>query len=201
MAADSDIISAPVRRPARRLPGWAAWAIGAALVATAWLVALVTPGEEQPQGPFPVAAVVGEQAAGRNISATITDLRRASTVTADGWSADGNWLVVDLDAAAVVSEHGASLRHAFIEIDGVRYSASDRPDSLVTTALAAGIPRSGSLAFELPADLETGTGTLELALAPRGDVRGDSMIVLSFDLADVPVADETELRETGWVSP
>lgn len=187
--------------PPSRLPDWAAWTIGAALIVAAWFVALVTPGEEQVQAPFPVAAVVGEPATGRTLTATITDLRRAAEVSAaDGWTAEGNWLVVDLQAAAVASETNAYIRHAMVEIEGMRYTASDRPELLVDQPLAVGLPHAGSLAFELPDGVDAGAATLELA-ADAGDVRLDSMIVLSFELADVPVVDETELVRTEWVNP
>lgn len=194
-----DPTTAPVA-PASRLPGWAAWAIGAGLIVVAWFVALVTPGEEQAQAPFTVAAAIGEPATGRNLAATITDLVRASSVSdADGWTAEGNWLVVDVEAAAVMTEEGALLNHAMLEIDGIRFSASDRPGSLLDAGMTADIPQVGSLAFELPQDLKSGAGRLELALA--ADVRLDSLIVLPFDLADVPVVDERELLETGWANP
>lgn len=185
--------------PASRLPAWAAWAIGAGLIVVAWFVALVTPGEEQAQAPFVVEATTGEEATGRNLTVTITDVRRTAGLrAADGWTAEGNWLVVDLRAASVLSEGGV-IAHAMAEIDGVQFSASDRPDSLLDVALTAGIPQTGSLAFELPRDLTSGSGRLEFAL--DADVRLDSMIVLSFDLADVPVVDEAELIETGWTNP
>ena len=103
--------------PASRLPVWVAWATGAGLIVVAWFVALATPGEEQAQAPFPVAAVVGEPATGRTLTAKITDLRRAAEVSAsNGWTADGNWLVVDLEAAAVVSEAGGSIGHAMLRV-------------------------------------------------------------------------------------
>ena len=185
--------------PSSRLPGWAAWAIGGGLIVLAWFAAAVTPGEEESQAPFPVAAAIGEPATGRNLTATVTDVRRtAQVVAADGWKAEGNWLVVDLQAGSVISEGGV-IKHAILEIGGVRFSASDRPESLLDTAMTAGLPQTGSLAFELPQDLTTGAGTLELALAL--DVRLDSVIVLSFDLADVPVVDEAEVIETGWANP
>ena len=180
---------------------WVSWVIGLGLIVAAWFAALVTPGTDVAQAPFTVSAVIGEEAAGRNIAATVTDLRRADRVSeSDGsWSADGNWLVVDLDAASVVSERGALLRHAMIQIDGVRYSASERPDTIAGTPLSAGIPQSGSLAFELPGDLDAGDGVLELAV--RSDTRLDSLILLPFDLADVPHVDGAELIETGWARP
>lgn len=184
----------------RRLPRWAAWPIGVGLVVAAWFVALATPGEEQAQAPFRVTATLGEQAVGRNIAVTVTDVRRASGVDAGGWSTEGNWLVIDVDAQSVLSEAGASLGHAMVEIDGVRFSASDRPLSLVDHPLATGIPVTGSLAFELPDELTSGAGTLELAVDGT-DTRLDSMIVLPFDLAEVAVVGETALLENGWTNP
>lgn len=185
--------------PASRLPAWAAWVIGAGLIVVAWFVALVTPGEEQAQAPFIVPATVGEPATGRNLIVTITDMRRTAELrAADGWMAEGNWLVVDLQAESVLSEGGV-ISHARVEIDGVQFSASDRPDSFIDAGMTAGIPQTGTLAFELPQDLASGAGRLEFAL--DDDVRLDSMIVLSFDLTDVPVVDEAELTETGWANP
>ena len=180
-------------------PRWAAWAIGAGLLVAAWFVALVTPGEDQTQSPFPITVAVGEEGVGRNIAATVTDIRRVGELTAGDWSDEGNWLVVDLDVASVVSEFGVLLSFAEISVDGVRYGASERPDSLRQEGLAAGIPRSGSLAFELPDDLETGEAVLQLAI--DGDTRLDSVIVVPFDLADVPFSAAGELRETGWTHP
>ncbi|KAF2416148.1 DUF4352 domain-containing protein [Microbacterium sp. B35-30] len=185
-------------RADRALPRWAAWSIGAGLVVAAWFVALVTPGEEQIQGPMPLVAAVGEEAVARNIAATVTDVRRTSELHAGDWSAEGNWVVVELDVASVASEDLVSLNHAELVVDGVRYGASDRPDSLRKEQLSAGIPTSGGLAFELPADLASGDATLELAVS--SDRRLDSMIMLDFDLAAVPTAPRDELPETGWAN-
>ncbi|WP_109209021.1 MULTISPECIES: hypothetical protein [Microbacterium] len=181
------------------MPAWVAWSLGVGFIVAAWFVALATPDEQQAQSAFAVAAAVGEEATGRNVAVTITDLRRASEVSAGGWSAEGNWLVVDLDAAAVVAEENAHLNHAMLEIDGVRFSASDRPDSLSRAALSAGVPVSGSLAFELPEGLDAGTGTLELALA--ADTRLDSMIVLEVDLGEVAEVTTAELAASEWTNP
>lgn len=185
-------------RAERRLPAWAAWCLGGALVVAAWFVALGTPDEDHVQASFPVPVAVGEQGVGRNIAATITDIRRTSALTADDWSAEGNWVVVELDVSAVTSEESATLSHAELVVDGVRYSASERPDSLRGWALSAGIPHAGGLAFELPEGLDSGDVTLELALAPLYDTRLDSVIVTRFDLGSVPVTTSDELPETDW---
>jgi hypothetical protein len=188
-----------MRTNERVLPRLATWVIGVGLVVAAWLVALVTPGADEIVAPFSVHAAVDEEATGRNIQVTVTELRRASEVSAGDWSAEGNWLVVDLDAASVVSEFGVLFNHVELVIDGVRYSASERPDSLRGQGLSAGIPRTGSVAFELPKGLVAGSAVLELAL--DGDTRLDSVIIVAFDLQDVREADEAELVDTGWSKP
>jgi hypothetical protein len=178
---------------------WAAWALGAALVVAAWGVALITPAEDAEEAPFPITVEVGERGAGRNIAVTVTDVRRTGTVTAGEWSAEGNWLIVDLEAEAVASEFGALLAHATLELDGRSFRASERPESLLRAALAVGIPRSGSLAFELPA--APGGGAGELRLGVSTDERLDSVIVVPVDLDDAPVEPQAELQPTGWSTP
>jgi len=202
MAAEGSAPGAPSTPvpSAAHLPPWAGWTIGLVFIAVAWFVALATPGEAQIQAPFRVPASVGDAATGRSFTVTFTDLRRASEVSADGWRADGNWLVVDLEAEAVQTEAGTSIQYAKLELDGVQFDASERPDSLAGSALAVGALREGSLAFELPEGVEAGEGRIELALNPINQEL-DSMIVLSFDLAEVETVDQTELLENGWVNP
>lgn len=191
--------SPPTAPPAaRRLPTWAAWAIGLTCIVAAWFVALATPGEQQTQAPFEVPATIGETATGRNLAVTITDLRRASEVSADGWMAEGNWVVVDLEVESLLTEDATSLANTALEIGGTRFTASERPASLKSTPLAVGVPREGSLAFELPEGLQSGAARIELAL--KTDASLDSMIVLSFDLEDVAVEDRTDLLPTEWTS-
>ena len=175
---------------------WVSWGVGAALVAVAWGVAAITPTEDSSEDPFPVTVAVGERGEGRNIAITVDDIRRAETVRADEWSATGNWVVVDLDAEAVVSESGTLLTVATLEVDGRTFGASERPDSLLKAALSVDIPQSGSVAFELPAELHGGDGILTFGL--RADPRLDSLIVLDVDLDAIDVEDEAELRVTGW---
>lgn len=178
------------------MKSWQQWLIGAGLVVVAWGVAGITPPEDAREAPFAVAAEVGAPATGRNIEITVTELRRASTVTTSDWSADGNWLIVDLSASAVVTDQGAALRTVELAIDGRTFSASERPDSLFKESLNAGIARTGSVAFELPADLDAGTGILTFGLFT--DARLDSVIELSVDLTDVAVQQEVALAATDW---
>lgn len=175
---------------------WASWAAGAALVAAAWGVAAITPPEDAAENPFAVAVAVGERGEGRNIAVTVDDVRRAQSVSTAEWSAEGNWVVVDLDAEAVVSESGTLLTLATLEVDGRTYSASERPDSLLRSPLAVGIPRSGSVAFELADDIDAGKAVITFGLDT--DPRLDSLIIVEVDLGAVDVEPDAALRVTGW---
>jgi hypothetical protein len=187
-----------MRRSERALARWASWSIGTGLVVAAWFVALVTPGDDRVQDAFRVETAVGSAVTGRNIAVAVDDIRRSGRVaTADGWSAEGNWVVVDLEAAAVVSESPAKLGHVELVIGDTRFRASERPESLFSASLAVGVPQTGSLAFELPEGLDAGAAVLELALDDL-DTRLDSMVVVPFELDSTPHVAEIELRETDW---
>lgn len=175
---------------------WATWAIGGALIVAAWGVALMTPPEDALERPFPVTVDVGERGEGRNIAITVHDVRRAEAASAGEWRAEGNWVIVDLDAEAVISEFGTLLSLATLEVDGRTYAASERPDSLRRGSLSVGIPRSGSLAFELPDDVDPAHAVLTLGLDT--DPRLDSVIVIPVDLREIDVESDAELRPTGW---
>lgn len=175
-----------------------AWSAGAGLVALAWGVAAVTPAPDAEEAPFIVDVAVDEEGVGRNIAVTVTDITRAGEVSAGEWSAEGNWVVVDLDAEAIVSETGALLALATLEVDGRTFTASERPDSLLRKSLAVGIPQSGSVAFELADDVTGGQATL--SFGETGDSRLDSLIVVHVDLDDVAVRTAAELEPTGWSS-
>lgn len=183
--------------PARRrvLRGWIA---GAALVATAGLVVSVTPGLDQESPPFVVHAERGEPGVGRNIAVTVTGVRRVAELTSaeSSWRADGNWLVVDLHAAAVLTQTGTRLGGALLLVDGTTYSATDRIDSMLDTLLVPGVPRAGSVAFELPARLRSGSATL--AFSTNRDVRADSQIRIPIDLDTVPVEATAGIGLPDW---
>ncbi|WP_322409044.1 hypothetical protein [Microbacterium invictum] len=175
---------------------WLAWTIGVALVVSAWGVLQITPSQDDAEAPFPLAAAIDEATSARGFVVTVTDVRLASRAVAGGWSAEGTWLVVDLRAEATQDETGTILAHAELVIEGVAYRASERPASLLRGGLTPGIPREGSLAFELPGDVARDTATLELGISD--DPRLDSLVTLDLDLGTLDAEDEVELLETGW---
>jgi hypothetical protein len=194
-------LDAPAPAPtssAHALPPWAAWTVGLVFIAVAWFVALATPGDAQMKAAFEVPATIGQPATGRDLVATFTDLRRASHVSEGGWSADGNWLVVDLQAQAVLTEFANSLVYVKLQFDDKQFDASERPkSSMYRAGLEVGVPWAGGLAFELPEGVDSGTGRIEIAT--NLDPSLDSMVVLTFDLSQVRHVEQTEMSEKGRV--
>lgn len=177
---------------------WMSWTVGVAFVVAAWFVALATPPEDARENPFVVTASVGEEATGRDIIVTVEDFRRAATVTDDAWSAPGNWLVVDLSISSRVSPR--TLAHATLRAGERTFAATERAGgSLYQQGLTAGVPRRGSIAFELPADLYAETAVLRLATL--SDVRLDSVIELEVPLSELDRSDEAELLPREWANP
>lgn len=176
---------------------WLAWVIGLALMVGAWGVIQITPTQDDAEAPFPLAAEIDRTVTARGFAVTITDARLASRVVAGGWSAEGTWLVVDLEAEATEEETGTMLARAELVIDGDVYRASERPESLFRTGLTPGIAREGSLAFELPSDVVGEDAALELGLSD--DDRLDNAVTLVLDLGSLEPQDAVELLETGWV--
>ncbi|RXZ73233.1 hypothetical protein [Agromyces albus] len=177
---------------------WAAALGGTALVVAAWGTALVTPDDAEAERPFSVPVEIGDRGEGRNLAVTVTGIRAADAATIDGWDAEGPWLIVDLEAAAVQSDLRATLSHATLSVDGRTYRASERPpDSMFRSELAVGVPRSGSIAFELPEEA-LGDDVAVLSLGLEADPRLDSLIEVHFEPSTLDRIEEAELMSSGW---
>ncbi|MFT4260413.1 hypothetical protein [Microbacterium sp.] len=176
-------------------------ALAAVLLAAAWGVVALTPSEDVAQAPFATAATIGEEAVARNLAVTVTDVRASAEVSdAAGWSATGTWLVVDLEAASREDQEHALLDIAQLVIGDRTFSATDRGTTFARHRLVTGVPREGSLAFELPDDALTGTATLRLGLSTGapGETPLDDVITLSIDLDALTPTGSTTLLENGW---
>jgi hypothetical protein len=175
-----------------------------ALLVLAGFVTQTTPTNDEWQSPIPVPAEIGETATGRNIEATVTDVRVARAVTtSNGWAGltSGIWVVVDASVAAVVQD-GVPLGTAQLQIGSVAYSATLRaaPTTLADATLSTGIPLAGSLLFEIPEDVLTSAeaADTDIHLAINGDPRSDSMIVVPVDLSSIAVEDAIDLDAPEW---
>lgn len=177
------------------------WSLTLVLLAAAWGVSKATLPDDTSIAAFSTVAVLDEPVTVRNLEVTVTDVHAASRVTdADGWSAEGTWIVVDLEAASVVTQEAATLGLAELVIGDRTFSATDRGTTFAEQRLFTGVARAGSLAFELPADALTGPATLRLGV-PSGspnEVLLDGLIELPLVRDDLPVEVEVPLDENGW---
>lgn len=181
----------------------AAWGGGLLLLVLASLLLRVVPSDADSERPFVVAAAIGEAATVRTFAVTVTEAELADTLRAGDWEQPGNWLVIDLSVEGAGSDATGYLgRAAFVlgagtgaEAGRREYRASERFLSLVNEPLVTGAPRTGSIAFELPAGA-AGSGAIELA--QHGDTRLDSLVSVGIDLDELQRVPERELREAGW---
>lgn len=184
------------------------WLATIVLLIAAAVVSSIAPAEDAEVAPFVVSGDIGEQVEGRDLIASVTDVRTATTVTGDEdsngdttWTADGNWLIVDVDAASVTGPRIAyitgavNLGGAVFEIDGREYRATERTPSMFNVRLNPGVLRHGSLAFELP-EL-AGTGVLKLSLS--SDTRMDSVLEIPIDLDEISPLSEVQVIEPEWI--
>lgn len=175
------------------------WAIAIALLLAAWLVQLNAVDEYAYQQPFVTTVELGEQGTGRNIAVTVTEVKRATTISDDsGFTATGTWVVVDLSAEAVHSQERATMRYATLEVGGFEYSASERPTSFIDTALVPGVPKSGSLTFEVAP--ESLTGPLVFSFALDTITLLDSIVEVRVDESQLQTVTHAVLAPTGWAT-
>lgn len=177
------------------------WVATVALLACAWVVSKITLPDDAADAPFAEVARIGEPASTRTLVATVTDVRLAERVTdAEGWSAEGNWLVVDLEAESVLTQELSTLAVTELVIGDRTFAATERGTTFRQQRLVTGVPRAGSLAFELPDDVADASATLRLAAPGAGgsEVLRDGVIELPIDLGELPVEDELLLTENGW---
>lgn len=182
------------------------WAITIGLLVAAWFVAQATPGDDSAERAFVQQTAIGERAEGRDLAVTVQRVRAAHELTtAAGWRAEGTWVVVELDAEAVLTEYGNLLNRTVLKIGDRVYSATERGEGersvddymLSGEQLVPGIPKSGMLAFQLPGD-ESLTGTATLEIATDRFTAYDSIITLPIDLGELPVESSIELEMVEW---
>lgn len=174
------------------------WVLTAILLAGAWGLNAITLDDDAAYSDIVTTGAIGETVIADNLEVVVTDVHAArSIMDANGWAADGTWVVIDIDAAAVDSQDGAAIRLAELVIGDRMFTASERPVSaLQAIPLVPGVPRSGSLAFELPPDALVGTATLRLGTTTIGALRPVAEIPIALD--ELAVEQQVQLDENGW---
>jgi hypothetical protein len=174
-----------------------------ALVGAAFLIRLTQPSDEQQQQPFVTTAGFDEQVEGRDLTFEAHDAYLADRVTAADWvgETEGVWLLID---ATIGAKLGIATPYATLTMDGLRFTASDRPDDAALGAsLDPGLPQSGSFVFELPRDLVEGPEGRHVVVrfANAFQVRLDSAIDLTLDLSALRHETSATLQAPGVVVP
>lgn len=178
------------------------WILGAVLVIAAGAVTTTIPSEDSLLDPLAVRGGADDAVRSRSMVVTMQDAVFAERleVTAPDWSADGNWLLVTLEVSAAQTEKDAAVGLATLTIDGRVFQASERPStSLLRTRLHVGTDIVGTLAFELPADLRSGTGELRVTTLDAMPLL-DEVIAVPIDLGQLEKTARYSLEAPGWAS-
>jgi hypothetical protein len=189
-------------------PRWRQLANGVVLtviLAVSAVVIHTSPDRDLQQSAIPVPGVVGEPASGRNIRATVHSVALTESVTAgNGWAGTtpGVWVVADVTVEALLDDRGVTLGTAMLRVGDVLYSASIRPQdaTIAERGLSTGVPMSGPLMFEIPAEVVTGEAGADAAieLAASSDPRVDSLLVISVDLTALRERPSVEVDYPVW---
>lgn len=177
------------------------------LAAAACLLALMrwtTPGYAELTGPLPVTGAQGEKVFGRTLAARVVSVRLADALSTERfgkavtYDTGGVFALVTIEAEAV-GQTGSITAAAWVGPSGRSFRHTDRVTTgaaalLLSQPLQPGLPRSGLMVFELPAD-EVAGGELRLSrtIAPRLD----SELRIRLDAANLPPPRTVELRRGG----
>lgn len=178
------------------------WVLGAALVVGAGAVTTTIPGEDSLLDPLIVRGAAGAPVTSRSLVVTVQDAVFADRldVPSAEWSAEGNWLLVTVDAAAAQTEKNAVIGLATLTVDGRQFLASERPSaSLLQTRLHLGTDITGTLAFQLPSELRSGVGELQFTTFTAVP-QLDDVIAVPIDLGDLDATARFALESPGWTS-
>lgn len=163
------------------------WLVAVGILVLGGVVVALEPPEQLRQGPFVSEVVLDEAGVGRNIEASIHDVRLAEVVELDefeGWrgTTEGVWVVATVTAQTRVE---AALPTSFLLIDGLEYRGSERlgVDGLESWQLLPGMPTTGVVLFEIPRRLAERTTDARLFIGLNADWRLDSVIGTTVDLS------------------
>jgi hypothetical protein len=170
-----------------------------ALLVAAGFVIHTTPSDADRDAPIFVTGELGDSLVGRNIAATVTEVRLADVVSTERWSGEteGVWVVIDLSAEAVETETAALLNVSLV-IGDRTFSASTRPglDTIAGQALSVGIPSGGPVLFEVPDDAVTSDA--KVRIAQSNDPRADSVLEVVISLGTLEIEPTLAADPTTW---
>ncbi|MGV3713009.1 hypothetical protein [Pseudolysinimonas sp.] len=182
-------------RPALAIPA------GLALALLAFGVSFSAPDTSVMEAPFPTTGSIGDEIVSEHLVVTVHDVSLADEVELESWTGTwegttaGIWLVVEATVAGRVDRVNVD---ADVLIDGVQYPATGRidTDALNGRVADAGLPVSGPILIELPADVleQGGARSAVLRIGPDGDVRLDAVVDVRLDLTALETQDRIVLE-------
>lgn len=179
------------------------WILGGLLVIAAGAITAVTPDDESLVGATVQRGSFGDTVESRTLIATASDATFADelAVPSSDWSADGNWLIVTVVASAPTTEVDSAIQLATLVVGDRVFHSSERPSaSLKGTPLRVGIDTVGTLAFELPPDVTTGTAELRLTTS-YVTPELDDLVAIPFVLDDLERTASIEFVDSGVSAP
>lgn len=171
--------------------------VGVGLVLLAFGATLLTPPDEVEGAPFPVSGELGDQLVSQHHVVTFHEFALADEVELAFWegTTGGVWFVAEATIAARVDRQTVDVD---LFVDGVRFEVSGRADSDTVDGRVAdaGLPQTGPILIELPADIldRPGARSATLRLASSGDTRLDSVVEVRIDLTELERHGRLELE-------
>lgn len=181
----------------------AAWATGAALIGVAWGATLLAPEPTAWRTPYVTEMEIGEAQTAGNLTVQVHDAYLADelvdTQPSGVWTGTGNFLVLDV-SAQVHNDESVNVivtRTAILNDD--EYWPTERVyTQLSKTPLSAAMSSRGTIVYELPPEMRSGTITVQLG---SGDAKQAGQVTqLELHLADLDVRDSSTLEEPRWES-
>lgn len=170
---------------------------GIGLVLLAYGATLLTPPDEVALAPFAVTGDLGDDLVSQHHVVTFHEFALADEVELAFWEGTtaGVWLVGEATIAGRVERVTVDVD---LLVDGVRFEVSGRADSDTVDGRVAdaGLPQTGPILIELPADIleRPGARSAVLRLGPSGDARLDGVIEIRIDLTELERHDRLELE-------
>lgn len=180
---------------------WGAWLAGIGLVAAAWGASLLLPAPTAWRTPYVTSIEMGDVQTSGNLTLTVHSALFADELVDSQptgiWTGTGNFLVLDVSAQA----HNDESLNVFITrtaiLNGNEYWPTERVYTQLSAApLSAAMSARGTIVYELPADVRSGTIQVQLGM---GDAKQAGQITqLEVQLDDVAERDSVRLEKVRW---
>lgn len=180
---------------------FASWGLGAAFIAAAWGATLLAPAPTEWRTPYVTDIEVGEVQTSGNLTVEVHDVYFADELVdsqpSGVWTGSGNFLVLDLSAQVYQDESMNRIVTRTAILGDDEYWPTERVYTQIGSAtLSAAIASRGTMVFELPPEVRSGTIIVQLG---SGDAKQAGQITqLEISLDELTVHDSMRLEKVRW---